>query len=73
MIPELNGVLFYEQSPSALMAALDDFESKNWNPVAIRRHAQRYDIKVFQDRLLNFLSEVSPAMREQDLLQRRAG
>ena len=73
VIPELNGVLFYEQSANALIAALDDFESKNWNPVAIRRHAQRYDVKVFQERLLRFLSEVSPAMRDEDLLQRRAG
>jgi glycosyltransferase involved in cell wall biosynthesis len=73
VIEDLNGVLFYEQTTEALIQALENLESKTWNPQAIRRHAQRYDIQVFHERLLNFLAEVSPVIRDEMPLHRRAG
>ncbi len=73
IIENLNGVLFYQQTTDSLIAALEELESKVWAPTAIRRHAQRYDVQVFQDRLLNFLCAVSPAMRDLEILRRRAG
>jgi glycosyltransferase involved in cell wall biosynthesis len=73
VIENLNGVLFYQQTADSLIAALEELESKIWAPAAIRRHAQRYDIQVFQNRLLNFLCDVSPAMRDLEILRRRAG
>lgn len=73
ILEDLNGVLFNDQTSDGLIAALEELESKKWNPMAIRRHAQRYDIEVFQERLLSFLCEVSPAMREAEMLSRRAG
>jgi glycosyltransferase involved in cell wall biosynthesis len=61
----LNGVLFPEQTTESLIQALEKLESKTWDPSAIRRNAQRYDMSIFQKRLLNFLGQVSPAIQEQ--------
>lgn len=60
----VNGVFFYPQTADALIEALERCESLSWNPSAIRRGAQRYDIRVFQTRLLEFLSRVSPVIQE---------
>jgi glycosyltransferase involved in cell wall biosynthesis len=72
VIENLNGVLFSVQTQESLIEALEKAESITWHPSAIRRHAQRYDIRVFQNRLLTFLDQVSPAVPEIPLL-RRAG
>jgi glycosyltransferase involved in cell wall biosynthesis len=73
VIPNLNGILFTEQTIDSLIDALEALESQEWDPAAIRRHAQRYDIHVFQERLLDFLYRVSPAVRSLEMLRRRAG
>jgi glycosyltransferase involved in cell wall biosynthesis len=73
VIEQLNGLLFYEQTPDALIAALERCESRMWDPLAIRRIAQRYDIHVFQERFLDFLQKVSPVIRDYQMLRRRAG
>jgi glycosyltransferase involved in cell wall biosynthesis len=69
----LNGVLFKEQTLESLIEGLEKLESQSWNPAAIRKNAQRYDVQVFQERLLEFLCRVSPAMQERELLHRRVG
>jgi glycosyltransferase involved in cell wall biosynthesis len=69
VIENVNGVLFRPQTTEALIQALERCESQTWNSAAIRRRAQRYDINVFQARLLDFLCEVSPAV--QDSIVRR--
>jgi glycosyltransferase involved in cell wall biosynthesis len=73
VIEGLNGVLFREQTTDSLIDAMETFESESWDPAAIRRHAQHYDIHVFQDRLLNFLYRLSPAVLRPEMLRRRAG
>jgi glycosyltransferase involved in cell wall biosynthesis len=73
VIENLNGVLFREQTVESLIQAMERLEGQAWHPTAIRRNAQRYDIHVFQRRLLKFLSQVSPAMRETPEVLRRAG
>jgi glycosyltransferase involved in cell wall biosynthesis len=65
VIENLNGVLFPEQTTESLIQALEKHESQVWDPSAIRRNAQRYDMSIFQKRLLNFLGQVSPAIQEQ--------
>lgn len=69
----LNGVLFREQTVESLIEGLEKLESESWSPATIRRNAMRYDVEVFQERLLQFLRKVSPAMREAEVLCRRAG
>jgi glycosyltransferase involved in cell wall biosynthesis len=69
----LNGVLFGEQSVDSLVDGLERLEAWNWDPVSIRRNAKRYDINIFQERLLNYLYQVSPAVRRLYMQRRRAG
>jgi glycosyltransferase involved in cell wall biosynthesis len=73
VVEGLNGILFNDQTPEALIEGLERFESCTWNPQIIRRVAQRYDIGVFQERFLDFLCKVVPSMRGYKVLQRRAG
>lgn len=60
----VNGLLFREQTVESLIDALEECESHEWDPVSIRRRAQRYDINVFKQRLLGFLDGVSPAVQD---------
>jgi glycosyltransferase involved in cell wall biosynthesis len=64
ILENLNGVLFSEQTVESLIQALEKYESQTWDPIAIRQHAQRYDVKIFQQRVLDFLAQVSPVIRE---------
>jgi glycosyltransferase involved in cell wall biosynthesis len=73
VIEGLNGVLFPEQTVDSLVGGLERLELQSWDPASIRRNAQRYDINVFHERLLNYLYQVSPVVRHLQLLQRRAG
>lgn len=73
VIEQVNGILFREQTVEALIEGLELCEERDWDPQTIRRVAQRYDIHVFQERLLNFLAQVSPVIRDSPQLYRRAG
>ena len=64
VIENVNGILFRPQTTVSLIQALEKCESRNWNSATIRRRAQRYDIHVFQERLLDFLSQISPAIQD---------
>ncbi len=73
VIEQVNGILFRDQTSEALIEALERCEYRIWDPTTIRKIAQRYDIHLFQERFLDFVSKVSPAIQEQRLLHRRAG
>ena len=72
IVEGLNGILFPSQTEDSLIQAMEKLESHSWNPAAIRRHAMRYDIEVFQDRLLSFLATVSPVTRQRPAARRTA-
>ena len=55
VIELVNGILFREQTVESLIEALDRFEYRIWDPSTIRKIAQRYDVHLFQERLLDFL------------------
>ncbi len=73
VVEGMNGLLFWEQTTESLLEALERFEFRCWDPRAIRKHAEGYDIHLFQKRLLDFLRQVSPAVQELCMLRRRAG
>ncbi|MGB7264113.1 MAG: glycosyltransferase [Terracidiphilus sp.] len=73
VIERVNGTLFREQTSEGLIDALEQFENYTWDPQTIRRIALRYDIRVFQERFLEFLAKVVPSMSDYEVLQRRAG
>jgi glycosyltransferase involved in cell wall biosynthesis len=73
VIESVNGILFREQTPDSLIDALEKCEQRIWDPATMREIAQRYDIRLFQDRFLDFLCKVAPSMRDYRMLHRRAG
>jgi glycosyltransferase involved in cell wall biosynthesis len=54
-----TGVFFYEQTPEALIKAIQHFESieSQFDAVAIRAHAQQFDVSVYTERMKNFIEE----------------
>ncbi|HTB98332.1 MAG TPA: glycosyltransferase [Terracidiphilus sp.] len=73
VIEQVNGILFREQTVESLIEGLERSEYRIWDPATIRKVALRYDIHLFQERFLDFVGKVSPAVREQRMLRRRAG
>ena len=60
IIEGLNGTFFDKQDVPSLMKALERFEGMDWDTVAIRKHAEQYDVSVFQEKIANFLADVLP-------------
>ena len=60
IIEGVNGTFFDEQEVPSLMKALQHFDTLQWDSVAIRKHAEQYDVSIFQEKMLNFLAEVLP-------------
>ncbi len=54
-----TGVFFYEQTPEALIKAIQHFESieSQFNAEAIQSHAAEFDVAVYTDRIRNFIEE----------------
>ncbi|MFF2481812.1 glycosyltransferase [Paenibacillus sp. NPDC058071] len=55
IVPDQNGLYFEEQTVTSLVRALERFEAKAWDPAAIRRHAEKYNERIFAERLLDYL------------------
>ncbi|MBL4665417.1 MAG: glycosyltransferase [Nitrospinaceae bacterium] len=54
-----TGVFFYEQTPEALIEAIQHFESiePQFDADAIRTHAQKFDVSVYTEKMKNFIEE----------------
>jgi glycosyltransferase involved in cell wall biosynthesis len=54
-----TGVFFYEQTPEALIKAIQHFESikSQFDADAIRTHAQKFDVSVYTEIMKNFIEE----------------
>lgn len=50
-----TGALFAEQSVAAIIAAVEGFDAEGVSPAAIRRHAERFDVTVFQQQMSAFI------------------
>ncbi|HEV7475913.1 MAG TPA: glycosyltransferase [Pyrinomonadaceae bacterium] len=55
-----TGIFFNKPTGASLLTAIENFESRAWNPQALRRHAERFDRSVFAFRVLQFLASVAP-------------
>ncbi len=51
-----NGVFFEAQKPESVIAAIEKFETMDWDPTQIRATAEKYDTKIFQK---NFISIIN--------------
>jgi glycosyltransferase involved in cell wall biosynthesis len=53
----VTGVFFREQTPEALADAVRSFRDEQFDPAAIRRHAEEFDTTRFNRRFLRFVDE----------------
>jgi len=52
-----TGVFFDEQIPESLQKAIEKFETMTFDANAIRKHAEQFDTKIFQKKLVNLIEE----------------
>jgi UDP-N-acetylmuramyl pentapeptide phosphotransferase/UDP-N-acetylglucosamine-1-phosphate transferase/glycosyltransferase involved in cell wall biosynthesis len=45
-----TGLLFKEQTAPALIEAIEEFESRQWDPKAIRENAERFSVREFREK-----------------------
>ena len=64
----VTGLFFDQPTPSSLIAAIEELESRDWSQRLLRRHAEKHDRKMFSFRMLQFLGSVAPASCASDLL-----
>jgi glycosyltransferase involved in cell wall biosynthesis len=67
VVENKTGLLFDEQTPESLMAAVRALDDMSFEPEVIRQHALRFDKAVFQRELMRFveikLAEHKKALR----------
>jgi glycosyltransferase involved in cell wall biosynthesis len=61
VLEDHTGVLFREQTPASLAAAVRKCESTNWDAENLRGHAERYGPEVFQSRIRDLLQRTLAA------------
>lgn len=72
VIPGKTGLFFHEQSKSALIAAVKQFEAAAlgyFNPVAIAQHAQGFSPKAFREKMLAILEKEPNLPKNYDQMQ----
>jgi len=57
VVEGVTGTFFHQQTPEALIEAIQKFDDQAYDPAAIRRHARRFDREVFKRRLREFVEE----------------
>jgi glycosyltransferase involved in cell wall biosynthesis len=55
-----TGHLFHEQNLQSLISSLQSFNANNFNPATIRNFALKFDRKVFEQQLRDFIHSVTP-------------
>jgi glycosyltransferase involved in cell wall biosynthesis len=56
MIPGQTGLFFNEQTPQSLLEALDEFEAlSHWDPLLMRRAAERFSVGRFREEFSNVI------------------
>jgi len=64
VIAGVTGVFFHERSPGALAEAIQRFRPDQFDPLTIRRHAEAFDIRRFQQRVAQFIEASLAASSE---------
>jgi glycosyltransferase involved in cell wall biosynthesis len=62
-----TGSFFDQQTPEALMEAIEQFERQQWAPSDIRKHAEEFSVPIFRIRMTRFLERVGAPLRDADL------
>lgn len=56
VVPRITGEFFMDQSAESLAQVIDRFDSEDYDPAAIRRHAEKFDVEVFKTRMSDFIA-----------------
>ena len=56
VIDGLTGIFFHEQTGGALAQAMQTFQPDRFDPLLIRRHAEAFDTRRFQQRIAQFIA-----------------
>ncbi len=62
IIGGVNGVVFREPTVESLLECLSTFDASEYNPAELRAHAEKFDLRVFQQELCGQL-DVAPCVR----------
>ncbi|MDP4277438.1 MAG: glycosyltransferase, partial [Bacteroidota bacterium] len=54
---QATSLFFYEQTPDAIVEAVNQFETLEFNPSFIRKHAEKFSEKAFIDSVRQFVEE----------------
>ncbi len=57
MIDGKTGVLFSDQTIESLSDAIKRFEKMSFDPVAIRKHAEQFDVEIFKNKILDYIDK----------------
>lgn len=60
VVEGLTGVFFKKPNSLSLAEAIEEFESREWSQQILRRHAEKFDRRIFAFRVLQFLASVAP-------------
>ena len=58
VVDGVTGLFFDAQTIQSLIDAVQRFESQEWDPDLIRKHAEGFSIEVFRNRFSNFLRRI---------------
>ncbi len=67
VIEGVTGTFFHEQTPASLADAVRRFDDTTFDPATIRAHAERFDRRVFQEKLSAFIARVQERPGQLDL------
>ena len=68
VVEGVTGVFFDRAETNSVVEAIEEFESKRWQPIELRVHAEKFDSRVFAFRVLQFLGSVAPSSCATDLI-----
>ena len=68
VVEGVTGVFFDKPESAAVVEAIEDFESRSWHPLKLRKHAEKFDQRVFAFRVLQFLGSVAPSSCASELI-----
>lgn len=57
VVDNKTGIFFDEQTVPKLVAAVQQFQTQQWNPATIRAQAEKFDVKVFQQKIKTFIEK----------------
>ena len=56
VVEGVTGVFFHEQTPDSLAETVASFDPSRYDPLEIRRHAERFDVSRFRQELSRFIA-----------------